>query len=327
MPMYENLKNYRLNKKFWSKVKIRAQNNYLYFTFLQEKDDPIYDGLNVCVDGCDHEVELTDDLVSYQIPLENIHKQNFKVHFSHREKIVYNPVLELELGTDADSLEIVEPRCQQDKLFQGSVANRHTQKSQWLQVNGLSYFKSKTKSLLWGVAMAPLFPLLCLNKCLGKPLLNFSSYTLFFGSYLVSGVLGADNKSEVLGSENIPEAYKNIPSISQERSQTWASSEDIFDFIFEKKKLIAIGVVSLCAAGIVISCAICNYGLLKLTQACSPKTKGLHCEELGLIRPNTQVQDDSFFREAVKSTNNKTHKMQKVHKSKKTHRKSKIHRV
>ena len=311
LPMYGSLKYYSENMKSWSRVTIRAKNNYLYFTFQHKNKDKKYDGSNISVNVCDHEIELTEEFESYQISVQSIQGQNSKIHFSHKEQIVYDPFSEYD--TKVDSEELLEPKYQQDKLVQSYPPKTYTEQMHWLQVNGLSYLQSKTKNLFWNITIVPLFSIVYLNNFLRTSLINLTSYTLFFGSYMVSSVLGAGNQSQVLGSENESEAHKDIPSKNQERTQIRFSGEDIFDFMFEKKKLVAIGVVSLCAAAIMISCAICNYGMLKLKQACSSKKNSSQGDELKLLNGDWQARDIFIPMAEFNSKNKKTFKKQKAH--------------
>ena len=70
--------------------------------------------------------------------------------------------------------------------------------------------------------------------------------------------------------------------------------------------MISIEVVLLCAIVVMISCAICNYGMLKLKKTCSSKTNSSKSDELPLVRRQPQDKEVSIPMEVVKLKNKKT---------------------
>ena len=203
MPMYDNFKKLGITNKCWSHVKVESQNDYIYFTFLEEKDDHNKTISSELVDSCIHGIELKEGSTSYGISLNSIKKTNNKIRFFFKKTLLQN----VEFSRSEDKTEqhrFQQLKYKQTQSRQAWLFEKYSENVNWCQVHGMSYLKYKVMEVAPGLIMVPLHCIIAAGVLCKKSISNISMYVLFFGSYFACAVLGASgNESKPVEDESL----------------------------------------------------------------------------------------------------------------------------
>ena len=207
MPMYENFKTYGINNKCWSGVKVESQNEYIYFTFLEEKGGPNQTTLSVLVDSIEHGIDLKEGSANYGISLDSIKNNNNKIHFFHKEAFSRSGVLS-KPEDETKPQKKQRLKYQQIQLWQTWLFKNYPYYAKQCLKQSVSFLQYNAKIIVCGVIMMPLRFIISSGLLCKKTISNISLYALVFGSHFAVAVLGSgSNDSQPVGVESLTTQY------------------------------------------------------------------------------------------------------------------------